>query len=168
MNHDTAEATVDRFLDELDHASMQWQVSLAAERDDWKCRRDKWRRPFRVPCEFWSYAGLDGALKHQGGHTRNISERGVGLLAAHPVVKGVPIEIRISVAKRPCIHLAGIVAFCRPTTGDMHEIGVSLIVQQGASVFHDDPMGAIASVAWIRDAVRGLPVRSRLDNRPSR
>ncbi len=152
---------IENLLNELDEAALQWQVGLAAE-SSWECRRDKWRRPFRVPCEVWAMTGTNGMLKHQGAHTRNISERGVALLAADPVLEGMPVEIRISVARRPRIHLAGLVVFCRSTVNDLQEIGVSLKVQQGSPIFHDNPMGAIASIAWIRDAMRGLTERSRI------
>ncbi|MEK6642964.1 MAG: PilZ domain-containing protein [Planctomycetota bacterium] len=161
MASDDPHNPIENLLNVLDEAALQWQVGLAAE-TSWQCRRDKWRRPFRVPCEVWAMTGTNGMLKHQGAHTRNISERGVALLAADPVLKGMPVEIRISVASRPRIHLAGLVAYCRSTVHDMQEIGVSLKVQQGSPVFHNNPMGAIATLSWLRDAMRNMPAQSRV------
>jgi PilZ domain len=148
----------DTLLDELDKTATQLLVELATG-DGWKCLREKPRRPFRIRCEVWWFH--DGTTVRQDTvQTRNISERGISLVSRGPIPKGAPIEIRIS-APGLLFYVGGVVSFCRYTAKGFHEVGIMLKAQDRKPMFHEDPMGSVATVPWVREALRSPAHRAR-------
>lgn len=72
------------------------------------------------------------------------------------VLPCVPIEIGITVADRPAIYMAGIVAHCRYTQRGFHEVGVALKAHQNQPVFSDDPVRALVTTPWLQRAIQNL------------
>jgi hypothetical protein len=145
-------------LDEMDSAATQLLVQLAAG-DGWKCLRERPRRPFRIRCETWWFHD-ESTVRQETVQTRNISERGISLMTRCPIPKGAPIEIRIT-APGLLFYIGGVVSFCRYTASGFHEVGVLLKAQDRKPLFHEDPMGSAATVAWVREALRSPALRAR-------
>jgi len=142
-------SNIQELLDELDHLTIQLQVSLAAK-DDWHCRRAAWRRPMRVPCELWFLKSHE-AIVFAKGLTRNVSGMGIGLIAGQAIPAGHPIEIKIMLPGKPSAYFAGLTSHCRETKGKLHEIGVRLYTTQNSPVFHKNVLRAAMELEWLRE-----------------
>jgi hypothetical protein len=148
-------------LDELDELAARCETYRTTG-DQSAYQRCITRRKIRVGCEIWYFEDKGRKIQHQKARTRNLSERGVGLIAKCVVLRGVPIEIRIALAGHSPVHLAGIVAFCRHARRGYHEIGVELKVHQDKPIFVDDPAKAMCSLPWLQGAL----MRIRLGRKP--
>lgn len=163
--HDPAKAqnaaiTVQAALDALDEMSGQWE-SAFREGQEFRCRRSGPRRPFRTSCQVW-FLDSDGIQVHRrSAQTRNLSERGIGLLVGCEARRGTPIEIRIEAPGRPPTYLGGVVTGCRKTLQGFHEIGVQLRMQQKEPIFSEDPVRAVAHLPWVQYALRCLAQQDR-------
>jgi hypothetical protein len=157
--HRAAQIVSADVLDRLDALASLGRDAREHE-NGWQCQRSRRRRAFRLPCEMWYYQDHGRALAHQKLHTRNINERGIAVVGRCVVLQGVPVEIRLCPPGRLPLHLAGLVAFCRYTTGGLHEIGVVLQSAQNQPVFSSDPVGAPQVTPWLREALRSLSVRA--------
>ena len=142
-------------LNELDEFSKQWEA-LRQKEVGWKCRRAKTRRQFRTACEIWFFENGGKTVRRMPARTRNLSERGIGLMTKSVILQGAPIEIRIQPPERPPLHLGGVVIFCHYTRRSFHEVGVALKTCQAEPIFSDDPIKAIKSVPWLQRALRDL------------
>jgi hypothetical protein len=140
-------------LDELDAFAAQWDLVRKRQGRE-PCRRSRNRRPFRTPCRMWYIVRIDGKAQQEDAWTRNLSERGIGLLAKSAVPVGRPVEVQISPPDRPPMHVAGLVIFCRLTPQGYYELGISLKVRQDAPIFAHDPEGAMAVWPWFQRALR--------------
>jgi hypothetical protein len=148
-----AARSVQAALEALDEMSGQWERAFREEQE-FHCRRSGPRRPFRTPCEVY-FLGSDGIQVHRhSAQTRNLSERGVGLLVRFEARRGTPIEIHIEVAGRPSMYLGGVVMGCRKTLQGFFEIGVQLRMQQRVPIFSQDPARAVAHLPWVQYALR--------------
>jgi hypothetical protein len=158
----TEEATpTEVVLDELDELAARCDADRTRGNES-ACQRHNQRRRIRAGCKIWYFEDQGRKIQHQNARTRNLSERGIGLIAKCVVLRGVPIEIRIAPAGRPPLHLAGIVAFCRHARRGYHEIGVELRTHQDKPVFADDPARAMRLLPWLQGAL----MRIRLGRKP--
>lgn len=137
-------------LDELDLHAAMWAESQKQAGSP-SCRRSKERRPFRTACEVWSLEKGTGLVRRQSGFTRNLSERGVGLLVKNAILKGAPVEVRIQPPGRAPVYLGGIVMWCRYASDQFHEVGVELKVRQERPIFSMDGGQAARHAPWLQD-----------------
>ncbi len=115
-------------------------------------RRLRERRPFRVDCTVACFPS-GGVLATVPGATRNISFRGLAVVARAQVEVGHPIEVVVELPDSSPTHLAGVAAFCRPVTDGYHEIGLDLKEHGAVPIFCEDPLAAAASYPWLADAL---------------
>jgi hypothetical protein len=142
-----------KVLDQLDACAAQ-SDSTRQQAGGAESRRSRNRRPFRTPCKVWYLPPGAEKPPAQDAWTRNLSERGIGFLAKAAVPIGNAVEVQITPPNHRPTHLAGVVVFCRPTAQGYHEIGVELKVRQDTPVFAHDPAAAVATWAWLKDAMR--------------
>jgi len=115
-------------LNELDEFALQWDEQLRGD-CGWECQRTNHRRKLRTQCDIWFYEDGGKNVRQQTAQTRNLSEKGLGLVTKCVILQGTPIEVRIQVPNRPPTHLAGVVAFCRYTQQGFHEVGIELLAR---------------------------------------
>lgn len=148
-------------INELDELAEQW-THLHQAQGGWVCQRGRHRRKFRAPCDIWFFEHGESAVRQSKAQTRNLSERGIGLITRSPVFQGVPIEICIQVADRPPTHLGGVVVFCRYTQLGVHELGVALKTHQNTPIFAVNPQRATLQYPWLQQALRDVKLAAQL------
>ncbi len=90
-------------LDELDELAARCDADRIRGNDS-VCHRHNQRRRVRAACEIWYFEDKGRKLQQQNARTRNLSERGIGLIAKCVVLRGVPIEIRVALAGHAPVH----------------------------------------------------------------
>lgn len=146
-------------LNELDELAAQWEVLQRQKDGLWRCRREKSRRQFRTCCQIWYLEEHGTHLRHLTAQTRNLSERGIGLITRSLIHLGAPIEIRIDAAGRPPTHLGGVVMFCRYAARGFHEVGVVLKAHGHLPIFSEGIPDTVQRIPWAMEALRHLPKR---------
>ena len=146
---------IEEVLDELDRFALRWAYVYNAD-SGFQERRDKHRRAFRTDCEFWYYGYNGTSIRHYTGLTRNLSERGIGLITKSVVYVGTPIEVCVRALNHPPVHFGGIVTFCRYASKGFHEIGVVLKAYQNKPIFSNDHTHAPARFEWLQEALLKL------------
>jgi hypothetical protein len=146
-------------LNELDEFARQWDI-LRQEDGGWECRRARARRQFRTTCEVWFFENGGRTVRRVQAQSRNLSERGIGLVTKCVILQGVPIEVRIQLPGHSPLHLGGVVVFCRYTQRSLHEVGIALKACQPDPIFSDNPVRAISTTPWLQQAIKDLRLSS--------
>lgn len=117
-------------------------------------RRTRQRKPLQVPCRI-SFV-TDGVSKTSAmlAQTRNISSKGLGLVAKRCFHQDEPIEVMIQPVGRPPMFMAGLVKFCRYIANGFFEVGIELRVAAETPVFADDPVRAQQKHCWLAEAMQ--------------
>ncbi len=128
--------------------------NLARERKTEVDRRSRQRKPMQVPCRI-SFVS-DGVSKTTAmlAQTRNISSKGLGLVAKRCFHQDEPIEVMIQPAGRPPMFMAGLVKFCRYIANGFFEVGIELRIAAEESVFGEDPVRAQQKHEWLAEAMQ--------------
>ena len=147
-------------LNELDEFARQWDIMRRQEKENWRCRRNKARRKFRTRCDIWYFENHGTLLKHVEAQTRNLSERGLGLIARTVLHLSSPIEVRIEAPGRPPTYLGGVVVFCRYATQGFHEVGITLKSHGHIPIFSEGIPGVVHRVSWAMEAMRRQATQS--------
>ncbi len=148
--------SIEIVLNELEEFSRQWEILVRGEQGQFACRRAKPRRKLCIACDIWFFDDRGARLNRRRAVTRNISERGIGLLARCLVPWGSPLEICIAVPGRAPMYLGGVATFCRYTTQGFYEIGLRLEARQDSPIFADDPGIRGVELPWLSQALRTL------------
>jgi len=139
---------LDFLLDDLDVKSEQKQGE-DADNAYWVCQRRHPRHLFRVSCTIRFLAGGKSTVSALPGRTRNLSRSGIALLVRRVFAEGEPIEVEITVPKRPRTYMAGLITFCRYAGRGYYELGVELKVASPEPIFSRWPLLAIQTFEWL-------------------
>ena len=118
-------------------------------------RRTEGRRPIMAECSLYLLRGDDPAFEPLDAVVRNISFRGISIIA-HPgtrIATGDAVEIRVPIAGRPQTHLAGLVAFCRSVENGYVEVGVEVLAAGAAGILIRDVDQARRLYDWFDHAM---------------
>jgi len=143
---------LDRLLDELDIRARTQQPGDRSN-ESYECQRRHPRTPFRIGCQLRYFPTGSSTVGTLAARTRNLSRNGIGLLVRRVFAKGEPVELKISIADRPDVYMAGLATFCRYAGQGFYELGLSLRTASSAPIFSKHPDTAIRSINWLRDAV---------------
>ena len=113
---------IEGLIDELDAKAEDEHLLAPSQR-----RRQCPRYPFRAACTILSPSAGETNSAKLGGHTRNLSRGGLGLLVRGVFSTGTVLEIQVAPAGREPVFMAGVVRFCRYAGRGYREIGVELL-----------------------------------------
>lgn len=102
-------------------------------------RRSHVRRPFRVPCTVRSPSNEVMGLTELPGHTRNLSPRGLSLLAQGAFSTGEVIEVQVTPTDGAAVHIVGVVRFCRYAGRGYCEVGMQILTARRESILFGTP-----------------------------
>ncbi len=129
-------------------------ANLAQERRANVNRRGKDRKTLEALCRIFFFVQGDSRTSSLPARTRNISNKGIGLVVKRCFHEGEPIEIAINRKGKPPMHMAGLVRFCRYVADGFFEIGVELMYAGDAPIFSENPIYAMQQLPWLEEALR--------------
>ncbi len=118
------EATLAKLIHDMDICSQQHDLAKANR--DSSAQRNQKRKRFRVDCKVRFFLAGEGTITVFPGRTRNISQRGLGLVVRRCFLIDEPLEVEINVPTHPALFLYGQVRFCRYVGRGYHEVGILL------------------------------------------
>jgi hypothetical protein len=111
------------------------------------------RRTVGAPCILRFFQERTVTMREEDAYVRSSSPGGIGLLCGRPLSRGDVVEVEIDAGAEGRVFVAGVVAFARPVTGTIHELGIQLFDRSRSAILSADPAAALASLDWVAQAL---------------
>ena len=108
----------------MEHLLRELDAYAQSQETRWGEKRNRGRRQFHAPCEVY-YPAPDGATVHKtNATTRDISEGGLGFVAAHHFSRNVPLLVAVTLLTEHVKNLTGRVVYSRRVNEEWYLTGV--------------------------------------------
>lgn len=116
-------------------------------------RRTSERKDLRVGCVLFFFVRAPHTTAKVRAQTRNISRRGLGIIARKSFHGNEPIEVWIQPKDKPALYAAGLVRFCRYISDGYYEVGIELMSAGKEPIFGENPEMALEQLPWLEEAI---------------
>lgn len=114
--------------------------------------RKEERKKLVMPCTLHHLPESGEVVLREQAVSRNVSTGGMGLVIPRPMMRGEAVEVVLEKGDSK-LFLAGLVAFCRPIHGSIHEVGIQFVTHSLSPVISEDLPRAIEEHDWIARAI---------------
>jgi hypothetical protein len=113
--------------------------------------RKEERKKLVMPCTLHHLPESGDVVLREQAVSRNVSTGGMGLVIPRPMMRGEAVEVVLERGDSE-LFLAGLVAFCRPIQGSIHEVGIQFVTHSLSPIISEVLPRAISEHDWIARA----------------
>jgi hypothetical protein len=135
---------------------MQDAFATSAAATETEEKRRESRRPVSAKCDLRLFHDLGLRTTSAKGEIRNISFRGMSIVAEFPapIRAGRPVEVLVNISGLAKKYVAGTVAYCRKADRDSYELGLDVKAAGAAPILTCDVTAAQVIYDWFATALK--------------